>query len=752
MIHLRRSPLFALAFGLVMLAAADRVVANELLVDDPAQPGMVSLNFPEQLDLVVLIDYIGKRQNINFIYSKQTAAKKVTIKAPAAVPADSVMDLFAGILQMNGLVIVETEVPGTVRIEAATDLTNMSREVIEESPDEGTPVTRVVTRVFTLSRSDAEEVNRMIAPFLSVATAKSTALKEQGILLVTDYVGNMERIEKLVSLADQPKQNVDVKFQRIEHMTAAQANTMLNQLMDGAGRRGDVALYADDRARRLILMGRPDDVAYALDLLSSIDEPLGTEMRVYRFEVVSPEKIDGLVKKVIGEDAAKRLYQSATDLDTGLLIATTTPEIHEQIDKLRDSLDQAPTDSQSPIRFYKLMNASADEVLSTLQDLEGDTGLGGLSVDGAVAGEGEDFSRINGPTQEQINSTSEANLRSTIESSLSLKNEDIGLGQARIFAHEASNTVIVVARPSMHPIYEKLIKRLDVRRPQVLIEATVVALDTTDGFELGVEILRAGEVDDEGRYLTFSSFGLSDTVDTSSSSPSLVLKPGVGFNGAILTADIADIVIRALDSDTRAKVVSRPSVLVNDNATGTLVSENEEPFSSVNASSTVSTTSFGGFAAAGTSIKVTPQISEGDHLKLSYEIELSSFTETSAVGSSDSSDDSTASADLPPARQTNSLVSEATIPDGHTIVVGGLTRETLRERIDRVPILGEIPILEYALSDRSKTAQQTTLFVFIHAVILRDDKFQDLKFVSGQASLDAELDEGFPECEPVSIP
>jgi general secretion pathway protein D len=271
----------------------------------------------------------------------------------------------------------------------------------------------------------------------------------------------------------------------------------------------------------------------------------------------------------------------------------------------------------------------------------------------------------------------------------------------------------------------------------VLIEATIVTIDTSDGFELGVEISRTDEVNDgEGRVLKFSSFGLS-TVDPTTGR--LTLTPGVGFNGALLSADIADIIIRALETDSRARIVSRPSVLVNDNSEGVLESLSEEPFETVSVSSTgVERTSFGGFAEAGTNIRVRPQISDGDHLVLEYEIELSSFGE-------DASDA------LPPARQANTLQSKATIPDGSTIVVGGLTRDSFMEAVDRVPVLGNLPLLEYMFSSRVEDRAQSTLFVFIRAVILRDDKFADLKMLSRGAVGRAELVEGHPASEPVEM-
>ena len=96
----------------------------------------------------------------------------------------------------------------------------------------------------------------------------------------------------------------------------------------------------------------------------------------------------------------------------------------------------------------------------------------------------------------------------------------------------------------------------------------------------------------------------------------LTLTPGVGFNGILLDPDSVNVVLRALASEGRSEVLSAPRVLVNDNATASLSSVAESPFTSVNASDTVATTSFAGYASAGTTVSVSPHISEGADLSV----------------------------------------------------------------------------------------------------------------------------------------
>src|SRR5262249_19218675 len=132
---------------------------------------------------------------------------------------------------------------------------------------------------------------------------------------------------------------------------------------------------------------------------------------------------------------------------------------------------------------------------------------------------------------------------------------------------------------------------------------------------------------------------------------------------------------------------------------------------------TQSRTGLGGQAQAGTTITVEPHISEDDYLQLGYTVELSNFTGTGSNG-------------LPPPSQKNAVSSSVTIPDGYTIVVGGLSAKNFHQAVDTIPILGEIPLVKYLFGSRTNSSQDTTLFVFIRPVILRDDRFQDLMYIS----------------------
>jgi len=308
------------------------------------------------------------------------------------------------------------------------------------------------------------------------------------------------------------------------------------------------------------------------------------------------------------------------------------------------------------------------------------------------------------------------------------------LGRARISGDVNTNSLIVVAEPAVHRVYEELIKRLDQPRPQVMVEAKFVIIDTSHDFSLGVEI-STGDGTGLKRLLAFSSYGLS-TVDPISGSLSII--PGLAFNGTLVDPDTADVVTRALVAHRRAHVTSAPRILVSDNATGQLTSVEEVPFTSVNASQTVATTSFAGFAEAGTTITVTPRIRDEKSLQMDIAITVNTFTGTGSDG-------------VPPPRQTEEVTSQVIVPDGHTIILGGLNRGSNTYDYTGLPVLHRIPVLRHLTGITARSGACASMFVFIRPIILQDDKFRDLRYISEPDARSACVSPDYPTAQPIWI-
>jgi type II secretion system protein D len=636
----------------------------------PAKPGdeeMLQLTFPENVEVKVLLDYVTKRLGMNILYDQGIVGKRITLSSPTKIPMSSLLGLLESVLKMSGLALVDADQKGWKRVVPSQEIfrtadgfeTDFSKLVKASA---GTPM----MQVFEMKHVTVQAMQQFITPFMSKPGGNCFTVPDRNLLFVTDYADDLRRIALFIEMMDVPEQKASIRFVPVQYVDA---QTMVRQvtglLQDrdkvsgGGGKyiRPGLLLTVEPRKNRIIVISTDNSEAEVIELIKALDVPT--------------------------ENDPERSY----------------------------------------VRFYKLMNATAAEVLATIRAIDaGGKGMTALAEE--VTSTRAEEQRIPGtnnppppPGQElpkppiyRPEGTEAKPLAAPSgPAALTVKTKD-----ATVTADANTNTIIVVAPPVVQTVYQQLIAALDKRRPQVMVEVTLITLDTSDGYSLGVELSRPDEDGNANSTLFFSSFGLS-TVNPATGA----LTPGVsaGFNSSLLRPDAIDIVIKALASSGRAKVLSAPKVLVNDHATATISSVSESPFTSVNASQTVSTTSFAGYASAGTTVTVTPHIGEGDHLQLKYSISLNSFTGSGGNG-------------IPPPRQTNSISSEVVVPDAFAVVVGGISRESSSLTVSKVPGLGDVPIFGYLFGNRSVANSQSTLFAFIRPVILRNDRFEDLKYLS----------------------
>lgn len=741
--------LLGLVVGLFPVCAQDPPGPDSKPVDSEAE--MIQLRFRGQTELQTLVQFVSSTLQLNIHYDQSVARKQVTILSPERIPRESLMGLLQSVLRMSELAIVDSQQPGWKKIVPLQDVPGQVDLVPATAEVDSA---RVVAKVFRLEHINPETAAKTIDQALKRTGGNTFAVPDQPLLIVSDFAANLDRIERMIQMIDQPGSRAVVEMVPLEHTNAAELSKKLQELLQQrgqalgqAGRQRGTIVNHDQRSNRLILVSSGPIPPETLTLIRELDVPAQTVTRRYLLKHVPPARIENILLQMLEKDSAE--YKSAIDEQSGLWLVTALPWVHEQIEAIRTQIDRPETlEETGHIRFYRLRNTTAGEVLATIQALDGEGGIARLAATDPehLRKNGQD-----GPRRD-TSRTEEEGLASRLIQKVptgqvnpplsaqpagpDLTRQTARTRDAVITADPNTNSLIVVAPAPIQKVYQHLIEMLDKRRPQVMIEVTLVTLDTTDGFSLGVEISGSNNPGGtDSSFLSFSAFGLSEmALDTGVPT----IKPGVGFNGVLIDEGTINVVLRALASNTRARILSVPKVLVNDNAAATLQSVSEFPYSSVNASDTIATTSFGGYASAGTTINVTPHISEDDYLQLKYTVSLNSFGEQET-------------SDLPPPRQSNSISSEITVPDGHAVIVGGLSRQDVSRTTSKLPWLGDIPLLEYLLSNRSNNDSQSTLFVFIRPVILRADTFEDLKYLSEKDLAAAELPSNYPPSRPMMM-
>ena len=455
--------------------------------------------------------------------------------------------------------------------------------------------------------------------------------------------------------------------------------------------------------------------------VESLDVPT-TITRSYEPRVFSPSEVGKAVRRLVSED----IHVLPDDL-TGTLLVEATIDQHESIAALVDRFEAEQSAARLSTRTIMVRNRPVEEIVSLVNRLLG-AGAAGRPDEPAAADHGTARPTPAAPTaaERARNRTSSTTNDGVIQID--------GL-VVSLVADAATSRILAIGPPGVLDRVQELVRELDVRQPQVMLEVTMASLAEAETLDLGVEFERI-EVSGDVRIRLASLFGLSKVNGNGTRDAG----EGAGFTGVVLDPGDFAVVVRALETANQGRSLSLPHVLLDNAATATLDAVREGPFVSTNASDTVATTSFGGSASAGTQITVTLRIAEGDHLLLKYAVSLSQFVGESASDS------------VPPPRQENSITTSiATIPDGHAIVLGGLETMNEGEATSQVPLLGDIPWLGEFLKNRSRSSGRTKFYVFIRSTITHGDGFEYLKYVSQDLAASLDADDGFSVVEPQVI-
>ncbi len=387
---------------------------------------------------------------------------------------------------------------------------------------------------------------------------------------------------------------------------------------------------------------------------------------------------------------------------------------HEEIEKLLERVETAEADPRRTMRAFSVKHRRVDEMLSLLESLLEGAPLPSTEPEAAKPAE----AALLPVDQPKATGGRLPRPPSKLEISLSLD--------------EGTNRILAIGPPRGLDDLARLIEQLDQQEPQVLVETLIVTLTESQTRDLAVELQKIGE-EDGALYSLASLFSAGSPNPSSNTLPAAA---GTGLGAVVLDPRSFSGVLHALETLNRGRSLTVPKLLVNNHETAHLDSVLQQPFATSNTSTNLATISFGGTLDAGTSVQVTPQITDGDQLLVEYAVSLSTF-----VG--DSADPT-----LPPPRQENKLESVATVPDGYTVVVGGLEVETDTHAESRVPILGAIPLVGNLFKSRSATRTKSRFFVFLRCSVLRDARYEDLRYLSAVPMALASVEDGLPVVEP----
>ncbi|BBP42666.1 type II secretion system secretin GspD [Thiosulfativibrio zosterae] len=468
----------------------------------------------------------------------------------------------------------------------------------------------------------------------------------------------------------------------------------------------DGHLVALSDSNKLIITDSLINVERVKTILKRVDVDESAGYEVIKLEYASAEDLVQTIKKIAPKSASNAVNISFDERSNKIIMAGDLTKRRE-IRILIAELD-VKVPSEGNVQVIYLHYAKAKDLVPVLQKISTNRSL----LNSAAANDG-------GATE--VPATAEATAE-TKPSGVKVTQLDDKTLKSRISieAEERMNAIVISAPPSVVTALKTVIKQLDIRRAQVLIEAILVEVSESKQAELGVEWGAAGP---NGVGLINFSGTLPTIVGSIAAGTPATGVTALGRGASTVVGEVSadntgwGALIRALNSDTGSNILATPSLLTLDNEEAEIVVGKEVPFQTGSYTGTgTSTTPTNPFNTierknVGLSLKVTPQINEGNEVFLEIDQEVSDV-----LPKGDAVDIQTSKRQI----KTSIIVG-----DGNMIVLGGLLSEKETEVESKVPGLGDLPLIGGLFRSTSNQREKVNLMIFLRPVIVRNNEMSD---------------------------
>jgi general secretion pathway protein D len=574
------------------------------------------------------------------------------------------------------------------------DLTALINTVAEVTGRNFIVDPRVKARVTVISREPmpAEELYRV---FLSVLQVHGFSAVESGdvVKIVPEINAKQLAVPTVDRRADAADDEIVTRVIPVKNVSAAQLVPILRPLVP---QQGHLAAYPPTNV--LIVSDRAANVERLSDIIARIDRAGDEEIEVVPLEYASaPElvRIVSALRQQTGpEQAPSSGVRLAADDRTNSILLSGDKAERLRVRALIAHLD-TPVESGGETQVVYLRYAKAKDLVPVLtgvsenlqkaeaQAQPGAGGGGGAPAPAARSGGG-------------------------------------GRQDVMIEAHEATNSVVITAPPKLQRSLLTVIRQLDIRRAQVLVEAAVAEISESKGRSLGVEAVgldSTGDAPAVSSLFGSISGGLQSLLGVSQGGELFFNPSGLGSGITVAVGDLGGrymfgFLIRALASSSNANILSTPSLVTLDNQEAEIRVARNVPFvtgqftnQGQNATNPFQTITR---EDVGLILKIKPQINEGNSVLLDISQEVSSLEEERISGQ--------------PITNKRSVTTTVLVEDGQLVALGGLIDERVIQSEQKVPLLGDVPLLGNLFKARNSSKEKRNLILFLQPSILRDDQ------------------------------
>ncbi len=479
-----------------------------------------------------------------------------------------------------------------------------------------------------------------------------------------------------------PEDRMVTQLVRLKHVQALEIRKLLTPLLAKTG-----IIMAYDQGNILIITDFSSNISRLLGIIKAIDvEGEGAQLRLVPLKHASAKDLASELEQLVrikGKSPARQAFNVVPDTRTNTLIVMARPGQFQLFEKLVRQLDTPAPVGAANVHVYFLENALAEDLANVLNNLVGQ------NVQAKTAAQRAGAQR-----------------RALLQD------------QVTIVAEKSTNALIIRAENRDYQVLSSIIKKLDIQRAQVLVEGLIMELSFTKSLSLGAE-WRALNIPPQGSSATtlLGGTNLPRGSNAQGLLNQMAANPLAGPSGLVLGAARGTLtfggvtylnlglLINALQTDSEVNILSTPHLLTMDNEEAVIVVGEERPFLKSSTLDQGQVTKTFDFKDLGITLKITPQISKGEFVKLKVFLQIKNFVAEAETGAVTSTK-----------RETETTVMVA---NGETVVIGGLIDNNTRKSGSYVPCLGQIPVMGWLFKARSKTSDKTNLMILITPTIIR---------------------------------
>ena len=688
-------------------------MTTTLPAEDAPAESAVTITIPAQVDLERFTMAVSEALSVPVVYKPEVMQGQVHQRLPAHMTRQRWWQAFNEILNAHDLATVYAVDRSAYAIVPAKDAPQLAGAItladwrrLAYPPG----FAQVLVRGTHLGAGALVSATQQIA---GGASLNVKTLPGDQTFVVSGSGNAVQAALIVIAALDVPGAQPLVEIYRPRHLPATQLHGLLNSVAAVTSKAGAKSAGAEAvlmaESGTIALVGSTEAVHQLRTLAEQLDGGEAWEQRTYRPTGAELEDIATLVEQaVLNEDGqGGKIVRNRL---TGSLIIKARAAQHARIAALLLDIEQRQSGDQRELVSLPVKHRLASDIVGLLQQL---LAQGGMSVaasapsapalaEGMTTSPSQPGAPGGAPT---ANTADQTAAHGSAAGPTPTRAAGDGMGQVLLSADDRTNTLLVFASQRQTRDIRRMLERIDRKAPQVALEVILVALTEGESQQLGNDLVALTE----RSALSLRAGAFVGTI-TNGFTPAAPALPG----SALTPGDFA-VILRAVENVSTGRSSVRSTMVVDNGAKAALNSVLQQPIASINSTNTAATTTYAGTSDAGTQVQIQPLIGAGDQVSLQFTISQSSFQ---GVGNPEIG--------LPPAKRQDSFAAAASIPDGHTIVLGGIISTQSGTTRSGIPVLNGIPLVGWLFGSRQDQSSLSRFFIFIRADVLRDQDFADL--------------------------